>query len=594
MLKIKNLKLKVGERIIQTHEDYTFPSGSMTFVKGVSGSGKTTLLYILGLISKQNDYIYEFNGEIVNAKSKEDIRKNEIGMMYQNFNMLEELSLYDNLKLFSNINNWKMTRKKAKQLLHKFSLNLSLNRKFGTLSGGEKQRFCLACILAKKPQVIICDEPTSALDKENADQLMHELYKLCKEEGKTIIISTHSTEYDFMADNIIHLDYDHITQSQPPMHVTPLKKRKYRKLNSNFYMDMIKQRFKYSLRHSWFVILFTIIALSLSTFLLNYSQSSEDEYTKLLGESMQNEIFLLTDDPMNNQLSEENLDYIQKIPAIDSIREIKMAYASVTLPNGEVMDRVEVFAVAPFQQLFENGEAFVNSGLYQYRNETITLSSGSYQKDVKIISSYTSDRARLYSASPLNKVFVSEEDFEGLEIIPTHQYVVEINNFRQYDACVNKISLVAKDYHATSAYEYFSLLLDNLQHQQTFIKFTSITLIVVSFILFMMVQTNEVKNKKQEMCIFQANGLNKKHIFILELLEYCCKMVIFYIMSLILSYGYILVANHFILEQLSMSLNGIYLLTLLILLLVYIIIPSIVTVIYFLHQSPEDELRAII
>lgn len=594
MLKIKNLKLKVGERFIKTHEDYTFPSGSMTFVKGVSGSGKTTLLYILGLISKQNDYIYEFNGEIVNAKSKEDIRKNEIGMMYQNFNMLEELSLYDNLKLFSNINNWKMTRKKAKQLLHKFSLNLSLNRKFGALSGGEKQRFCLACILAKKPQVIICDEPTSALDKENADQLMHELYQLCKEQGKTIIISTHSTKYDFMADNIIHLDYDHITQSQPPINATPLKKRKYRKLNSNFYMDMIKQRFKYSLRHSWFVIVFTIIALSLSTFLLNYSQSSEDEYTKLLGESMQNEIFLLTNDPMNNYLTQDDIDYIQKIPAIDSIREIKMAYASITLSNGEIIDRVEVFGIAPFQQTFANHEALGDGMLYQHRNETVTLNSENYQKTFKIVSSYTDERAKLFSSTTLDKIFISEQDFEGLEIIPTHQYVVEIDNFRQYSNVVDKISVATKDYEVTSSYEHFSLLLDNLQHQQTFIKFTSITLIVVSFILFMMVQTNEVKNKKQEMCIFQANGLNKKHIFILELLEYCCKMVIFYIMSLILSYGYILVANHFILEQLSMSLNGIYLLTLLILLLVYIIIPSIVTVIYFLHQSPEDELRAII
>lgn len=594
MLTINQLHLKVGERQIQYHENLTFPLGSITFVKGVSGAGKTTLLYVLGLISKQKDYQYYFHGkEIVGVKEKEKIRKEHVGMMYQNFNMLEHLSLYDNLKLFADINACPMNKEEAINLLNRFSLNLDLKRKFGTLSGGEKQRFCLACILAKNPSVIIADEPTSALDKENADQLMQLLYKLSKEDGKTIIVSTHSKEYDDMADNIISLDIHEITQTKKLCEYSKnSEKTSLRKLKSSFYLSMMKQRLLRMIKNSSLVILFTVFTLALSIFLLTYVKTSEEEYTYYLSESMDNEVFLKPHNE-NAVLSEDDLTYIKSIPGVKNIYTIKSAYGSLKLSDGKDVTPVQVYSVMPFQRTFKNGQCAVDSSLYRYFEEDVTLVLEDYENKLEIAQIYSLEKVNQYSMQDLTKVFISEDEFNHFDYFETNQYVLEISSFNQFNNIESKIAVLTQDYYLTSAYQYFYLLLEGLEQQQTFINLTSTILICVSFVLFVMVQIHEAADKKREMCIFQSNGLNKKHILCLEILECLYKLVLFYIMSLVMSLGLILVANTFFLKTMDMTINGSYLILLFVFLLVFIIIPGIISVIYYLNQSPEDELRAI-
>ena len=242
MLKISKLNMHIDDRTITAKQPLQFYFGNIHFIKGASGCGKTTLLYILGLVSSQKDYRYIYGGHLINSRHKKDcIKKTEIGFIYQNFNLITSKSIYENLCFFAHINGQKMNTKKAKLLLQKVKLDVNLNQSIMKLSGGEKQRLCLACVLAKNPRVIIADEPTSALDEDNANLFMSILAHLAFHENKMVIISTHTKQYDNMANYIYTIQGNEIQLIKSNGNNAQNEKVKIRsaKINYAFYKDLI-------------------------------------------------------------------------------------------------------------------------------------------------------------------------------------------------------------------------------------------------------------------------------------------------------------------------------------------------------------------
>lgn len=594
MIEIQNLKMNVGNRQLNANQSLTFLDGTVSFIKGVSGAGKTTLLYVLGLVSKQTNYSYFYNGTLISKQEdKELIRKNEIGMLYQNFNVLNELTLYENLKLFADINSCELTKDKIEEIFNELSLKVELDRKFESLSGGEKQRFCLACILVKNPQVIIADEPTSALDKENAKQIMAILNNLANKHGKIVIVSTHTNAYDDIANQVITLTKEEmivesINTKASIYHLSPYSK----KVNPSFYKNMIIHRFKQTLKHSWLVFMFMVVSVSISVFLLNYSYVSRNEYTSYINQSLENEAFLM---PSSNEslLSEEELTYIKSIPGVENVYSVKMTYGTVVYEDG-TEDMVKVFSLAPFQNGYQSDVCKGDAYFQSYKGEMLQLKIGDYISDYKIDSILNYEKVGLYSSDiTIKNIFLNESEFKNFDGFETSLYVVEISNFSRFEEIVSKVEVATDKYDLTSSYHYFTNLLDSLKQQEIFINFACVGLIGISFLLFVLTQIHEQKTNVVEISVFQANGLSKRNVFQLEILYFFFKLVLYFVLCTGFSILLILMANVFILEAVSLHFNLTYAAVLLGLLGVYIFIPWVILVTYHIRKSPEDVLRSL-
>ena len=214
MIEMKNIYKSFGkdhnER--KLFEDFSFKisKGDMVAIMGKSGSGKTTLLNIIGGLESIDKGAYLFNGKDVSKFSEKellDFRRKNISYIFQNFALINEYSIMDNILLplryrYNNVN--KKTINNARELLKKLGIAYVENQKIENLSGGEKQRIAIARSLISNTNVILADEPTGALDEKSGYMIM-ELFKQMKNMGKTIIIVTHDIDVAKKCDCIINI-----------------------------------------------------------------------------------------------------------------------------------------------------------------------------------------------------------------------------------------------------------------------------------------------------------------------------------------------------------------------------------------------------
>jgi putative ABC transport system ATP-binding protein len=176
---------------------------------GPSGCGKSTLLNILGMLDKPESGSYEFQGKEVshlNEKGRALVRKQNIGFVFQNFNLIDELTVFENIELPLIYNNVPSTerKKRVNELIDKIGISHRASHFPQQLSGGQQQRVAVARALITKPPIILADEPTGNLDSSNGNEVMELLCEL-NEAGTTIIMVTHSTHDASYSGRIINL-----------------------------------------------------------------------------------------------------------------------------------------------------------------------------------------------------------------------------------------------------------------------------------------------------------------------------------------------------------------------------------------------------
>ena len=214
MIEMKNIYKSFGkdhnERKIFENFSFTISKGDMVAIMGKSGSGKTTLLNIIGGLESIDKGTYLFNGKDVSRFSEKELlkfRRNNISFIFQNFALINEYSVMDNILLplkyrYRNIDKEKLAS--ARELLDKLDIAYVCDQKIDNLSGGEKQRIAIARSLISNTNVILADEPTGALDEKSGYMIM-ELFKQMKNIGKTIIIVTHDIDVAKKCDYIINI-----------------------------------------------------------------------------------------------------------------------------------------------------------------------------------------------------------------------------------------------------------------------------------------------------------------------------------------------------------------------------------------------------
>nr|WP_322623569.1 ABC transporter ATP-binding protein [uncultured Flavobacterium sp.] len=173
--------------------------GEFVTIMGASGCGKSTLLNIVGLLDNANGGSYKLLDKEINGLSESEkakVRKENIGFVFQNFNLIDELSVYDNIELPLIYNKVPATERKVKveAIAERLAISHRLKHYPQQLSGGQQQRVAVARALVNNPKIILADEPTGNLDSKNGNEVMELLTDL-HAEGATILMVTHS-EYD--------------------------------------------------------------------------------------------------------------------------------------------------------------------------------------------------------------------------------------------------------------------------------------------------------------------------------------------------------------------------------------------------------------
>ena len=197
-----------------TNINLTIDEGEFVSVMGPSGCGKTTLLNIMGLIETPSSGTYYFDNRIVSSLSERqrtDIRKESFSYVFQSFNLIDELTVRENIELpliYQKIHSTER-KKRVDNLLDRFNLGHRSDYFPQQLSGGQQQRVAVARAIVSRPRIILADEPTGNLDSTHGEEIMRLLTSL-NEEGTTIVMVTHSKMHAQRAQRIIHLFDGHV------------------------------------------------------------------------------------------------------------------------------------------------------------------------------------------------------------------------------------------------------------------------------------------------------------------------------------------------------------------------------------------------
>lgn len=187
---------------------YSFEKGKLYAITGRSGAGKTTLLSLIcGLATPTSGSIL-LNGKDISSLNRYDYRSHDIGVIFQSFNLLPKLTARENVILSMDIAGYPCEDKKAHvdEVLKKVALGQKeADRRILKLSGGQQQRVAIARALSYSPQILVADEPTGNLDPDTQNEIMKIFLSLAHEDGRCVILVTHSKEVAAAADEVYRL-----------------------------------------------------------------------------------------------------------------------------------------------------------------------------------------------------------------------------------------------------------------------------------------------------------------------------------------------------------------------------------------------------
>ena len=210
MITAKNIKKKYNDQEVLRGIDLKIDENEFVVILGASGSGKSTLLNILSGLEKSDSGEVVYDNESISDYSEKQLtkfRKDKIGFVFQQYYLLNNLTVEQNVKVGANLAN----NKEYVDLIKDLGLEDRLSRYPNELSGGEQQRVSIARALAKKPTVLFLDEPTGALDEETGRKILEYLLKLKDKSHFTMIMVTHNENIAELANKIIHVGSGRVT-----------------------------------------------------------------------------------------------------------------------------------------------------------------------------------------------------------------------------------------------------------------------------------------------------------------------------------------------------------------------------------------------
>lgn len=195
------------------------PTGELALLVGPSGCGKTTLISIIaGILNPDKGEINLFGNHLdkFNDEQKTNFRKDNVGFIFQQFNLIPTLSILENVSIPLLINNWKKedALEKSREVIKLVGLDKKIDFVPNQLSGGQQQRVAIARALVREPKLLICDEPTASLDGTTGQKVMETLKALSVKDNRCVIIVTHDSRIFHYGDRIVNMEDGRIISNE--------------------------------------------------------------------------------------------------------------------------------------------------------------------------------------------------------------------------------------------------------------------------------------------------------------------------------------------------------------------------------------------
>ncbi|WP_270412930.1 ABC transporter ATP-binding protein [Ligilactobacillus ruminis] len=230
-IEVKHLykRYRMGENVIEANRDVNFEieKGELVIILGTSGAGKSTLLNVLGGMDVFDEGEVIIDGTDIagfNDRKRTDYRRNDIGFVFQFYNLVANLTAKENVELAVEIVSDSLDPVKV---LTEVGLKERIDNFPAQLSGGEQQRVSIARAVAKQPKLLLCDEPTGALDYETGKQVLKILQDMSKKSGATVVIVTHNSSLAPIADRVIHMRDATVSRVEINDHPMDIEKLEY-------------------------------------------------------------------------------------------------------------------------------------------------------------------------------------------------------------------------------------------------------------------------------------------------------------------------------------------------------------------------------
>ncbi len=532
MIKLSNVSISYTEPIIKDSEIF-IPNGKITTIMGESGTGKTSLLYLIGLLGNiQGKVNYEFNGKRLKLTSDyqiSKIRKNKIGYVFQENNVLDYLTIYQNFEFICSLTGQMCTEEKVVQILKDVHLNISLDAFTTCLSGGERQRLCIALALAKNPDLIILDEPTSNLDVENSEFIMSLLKQMAHVYNKMILIATHSKMVEEASDicykildKKISLIKGDVKEKSPKVDLKKMKSNFFK-----FYVYNIQRYFHFHFKTYMMICILCAIGINFITGSLEVGKILIHNQKVAFNHEFDNEILIVSRGEAETKylsfLPEMTNEEVERIYNIEGIQTI---YPYIELNTEHIMlddiNHEGIFLIQPYFK--ENGEGLDNQSVYidrQLRKEKGTLTFFVDEKPVQLdiggkLSALTVSR---YSNSFGYMIKVPYEKFCDI-ISPKNQMLVcYVEDYEQLQEIIDEIHSINPNFIVHSDIKQVESYQDMLsQYGKMIFIITVIISVIVEIILFN-IYRRLLTNRKNEFSILKSNGLSNMGLYMMLFLE---------------------------------------------------------------------------
>lgn len=547
LLKLENIKKeykisKSNKQIILNDINLELSSGEFVCIYGESGSGKSTLMNIIGGLDNNYDGKVKIDDVSIKELDLDNYRRDKIGFVFQNFNLIPYLTVFENVMLMLDMVKLKEKEKikKTKEALRKVGLIKHSHKKPNELSGGMKQRVALARAIINEPDIILADEPTGALDKKNANKVLNMLKNLSLE-GKLVIVVTHSNNVKKFANKIITLDsgkiikFNNICDNKIDKKSSKTLKRS---LNSSICIKLgINNIFKNIKRN-----ILIIIASSIGVIGILISLYVGSGVKKYINDEIKNNI-----DPLSFNITEKGKNELydikyyseSEISKIKKIKHIKNIVKNVSYSSAYIIYKNKKYDLVSLSSYTNMNEKNIKKGnilkdndivfseylennidgnvidnyVSLYLLDTSNLEPKMISDDLKVSGIYKNGKIDLLNNS--NYAYVKYETLEkiyndyDMKLKPT-ELKIEIDNKNNIEYVKKEIKKLG--YELSNMQDYTNTIFNYLDIATFIISSFSFISLIVSIIMIITIFNINVLERTKEIGIFRAIGFRKKDI----------------------------------------------------------------------------------
>lgn len=536
MIKLENINIAYKQPVLIDSE-MIISDGKLTAIMGESGAGKTSLLYLIGLLGNISPSIkYNFNGKYIKLRSDHQIskiRNEKIGYVFQENNILEHLTIYQNFELICSLGGKACNKDIVNKYLEIVHLNVTMNDFPTKLSGGEKQRLCIALALSKEPDLLILDEPTSNLDDENAKNILNLLKELATNYNKMVVIATHSKAVENECDvcyKIVDQKLYLKNGSVDHRNSEDISFDKKKKSKLPFYITNIKNYFKFHLRTYLFICLICTFGVNLIAGSLEIGRVLIQNQKALFNEEFNNEILIVSESaefmpryfPFLKEMSHDEVEQIKNINGIEAVYPYTELRADEIVLNDTIVKGM--FVVQPYftenNENFDNHKAYIDRHLYEEDiMQTMRISTDQYELNFEVGGELSALEENVYSSATGQLIKVPYEQFSLIVESQNQAIVCFVNNYEHLQEVIDDVLKINPEFQVRSDIQQVKAYKKMLNQYQNLILSFSIIISIIVELLLLTIYRKLISNRKEEFCLLKSNGLSSLGLYFMLFLE---------------------------------------------------------------------------